>query len=100
MSQDTRHSTLRWTGLTDYITVGAASAQSAVWATTTREIRVVSTTNCHVNIGQNPTAAASDNNGFYLPANVVEYFHVSPGQRLAVIQDSAGGTMTVSEMTR
>lgn len=96
----TLNSTLRWSGVTDYITVNASSAQSAVWGANTFEIRVVSTTACHINIGQNPTAAASDNNGMYLPANVVEYFHVSPGQRLAVIQDAAGGTLCVSEMTR
>ena len=100
MSRDTRHSTLRWTGVSDYVTVGAASAQSAVFAATTQEIRVVSTTNCHINIAASPTAAATDNNGIYLPANVVEYFHVAPGQRLAVIQDTAGGTLSVAEMTR
>lgn len=100
MARDTRHSTLRWNSLSDYVTVGAASAQSAVWGTTTEDIRVVSTTACHINIGQNPTAAATDNNGFYLPANVVEYFHVTPGQRLAVIQDAAAGVLCVSEMTR
>lgn len=96
----TLDSTLRWAEKTDYITVAAASAQSVVWGSNTFEIRVVSTTACHINIGTNPTAAATDNNGMYLPANVVEYFHVSPGQRLAVIQDTAGGTLTVSEMTR
>jgi FtsP/CotA-like multicopper oxidase with cupredoxin domain len=92
--------TLRWRELTDYITVGAASVQSVVFSAQTTEVRVVSSTNCHINIGQNPTAAATDNNGMYLPANVVEYFHVAPGERLAVIQDTAGGTMTVSEMSR
>lgn len=100
MGRDTRSSTLRWNKLTDYITVGAASAQSAVWSATTEEIRVVCTAACHINIGENPTAAATDNNGFYLPANVVEYFHVTPGQRLAVIQDSGAGVLSVSEMTR
>ena len=100
MSQDTRHSTLRWKGITDYVAVAVASAQSAVWASTTREIRIVSNTNCHINIGQNPTAAATDDNGFYLPANVVEYLHVTPGQRLAVIRDTADGILSVSEMTR
>ena len=92
--------TLKWRGLTDYIAVGASSVQSVVFDAQTREIRVVSTTNCHINIAVNPTAAATDNNGMYLPANVVEYFHVSGGDRLAVIQDSAGGTIAVSEMTR
>jgi hypothetical protein len=96
----TLSSTLRWNSLTDYIVVSNTSTQSAVWGTNTFEVRIVSTTNCHVNIGQNPTAAATDNNAFYLPAGVVEYFHVSPGQRLAVIRDTADGVMTVSEMTR
>lgn len=101
MSRDTRHSTLRWAGKTDYITTGAASVQSAVWGAQTYEIRVVCFTNpCHINIGQNPTAAATDDNGFYLPAGVVEYFHVNPGQRLAVIQETGAGTLCVSEMTR
>lgn len=100
MGQDTRHSTLRWSGLTDYVAVAVASAQSVVWAANCREIRVVSTTNCHINIGANPTAAATDDNGFYLPANVVEYFHVSGGQRLAVIRDTADGVLTVAQMTR
>lgn len=96
----TLDSTLRWSGVSDYITVGAASAQSAIFGARTFEIRVVSTTACHINIGSNPTAAATDNNGIYLPANVVEYLHVTPGQRLAVIQDTAGGTLCVAEMTR
>lgn len=93
-------STLKWKAVSDYVTVGAASAQSAVFGSQTNEIRVVSTTDCHINIGASPTAAATDNNGFFLPANVVEYFHVNPGQRLAVIQDAAGGTLSVAEMTR
>ena len=94
----TLDSTLRWSGVSDYVAVGAASAQSAVF--THEEIRVVSTTACHINIAANPTAAATDNNGIYLPANVVEYLHVTRGQRLAVIRDTADGTLCVAEMTR
>jgi hypothetical protein len=96
----TSDSTLRWSGVSDYITVNATSAQSAAFGTSTTEVRIVSTTNCHIAFGVNPTAAATDNNGFYLPAGVVEYFHVTPGQKLAAIQDSAGGTLCVAEMTR
>lgn len=92
--------TLRWTGVSDYITVNGTSAQSAALGANTREIRVVSTTNCHINIGADPTAAATDNNGIYLPAGVVEYFHVTPGQKVAVIQDSGAGVLCVAEMTR
>lgn len=93
-------STLKWGGVSDYVSVAATSAQSAAFGARTFEIRVVSTTNCHINIGDNPTAAATDNNGIYLPAGVVEYFHVNPGQKVAVIRDSADGTMSVAEMTR
>jgi hypothetical protein len=100
MSQDTRHSTLRWSGRTDYITTSGTSQQSSSFGATTREIRVVCSAACHINIGANPTAAATDNNGMLLPANVVEYFHVNPGEKIAVIQDSAAGTFAVSEMTR
>jgi hypothetical protein len=93
-------STLRWSGVSDYVTVSGTSAQSAAFGNHTHEVRIVSTTNCHINFGANPTAAATDNNGIYLPAGVVEYFHVSPGQKVAAIQDSAGGTLCVAEMTR
>lgn len=95
----TLDSTLRWSGQSDVVTVGASSAQSEVFNSNIFDIRVVSTTNCWINIGTNPTAAAADDN-LYMPAGLVEYFHVSPGQRLAVIQDSAGGSLIVAEMTR
>lgn len=97
----TLDSTLRWSGQSDYVTVSGTSAASVAFGSNTHDIRVVCTTNCHINIGDGtPTAAATDDNGFYLPAGVVEYFHVSPGQKIAAIQDSAGGTLCVAEMTR
>lgn len=97
----TLDSTLRFSGVSQNVTVAASSAATAnAFGANTSEIRVVSTTNCWAKIGDGtPTAAAAANN-FYLPAGVVEYFHVTPGQRIAVIQDSAGGTLNVSEMTR
>lgn len=96
----TSDSTLRWSGTSDYITVNATSAQSAAFGTSTTEVRIVSTTNCHISFGTSPTAAATDSNGFYLPAGVVEYFHVTPGQKLAVVRDTADGVLCVAEMTR
>jgi FtsP/CotA-like multicopper oxidase with cupredoxin domain len=96
----TTDSTLRWSGQSDYVTVNATSAQTNAVGANTHEIRVVSTTNCHINIGADPTAAASDDNGIYLPAGVVEYFHVSPGQKVAVVRDSADGVFCLAEMTR
>lgn len=96
----TLDSTLRWSGVSDYVSVTSTSAQSAAFGNNTHDIRLVSTTDCHINIGNNPTAAATDNNGYLLPAGVVEYFHVTPGQKVAVIRNSADGTLSVAEMTR
>lgn len=96
----TTDSTLRWNGQSDYVSVSATAASSGAFGANTWDVRVVSTTNCHINIGASPTAAATDDNGIYLPAGVVEYFHVSPGQVLSVVRDSADGTLNVAEMTR
>lgn len=97
----TLNSTLRWSGKTDYITVNATSAPSVAFDANTFDIRVVSTTNCHINIGDGtPTAVATDNNGMYLPSGVIEYFHVNPGQKLAVVRDTADGVISVAQMTR
>lgn len=71
------------------ITVGAASAASAVLGSGTRAVRVVSTTNCWVEISSNPTAVADTS--FYLPAGVVEYFAATPTDKVAAIQATAGG---------
>jgi hypothetical protein len=97
----TLDSTLRWSGVSDFITTSGTSQQSAVFGANTSEVRVVCIGNaCYINIGSNPTAAATDNNSILLPAGVVEYFHVTPGQRVAVIQDTGAGTFCVAEMTR
>ena len=60
-------------------------------------IRLVSTTDCHIRFDGTPTATTSQ---MYLPASVVEYFRVTPGQKVAVIQRAAGGNLYVTEMTR
>ena len=96
----TTDSTLRWSGKSDYIVVNATSAQSVAVPANISEVRVVCTVACHINIGQNPTAVASDDNGFALPANLVEYFHVSPGEKIAFVRDSGDGVASVAFMTR
>lgn len=97
----TLNSTLRFSGVSQNVTIGATTAATTnVISPGIHEIRVVSTTNTWIKIGDGtPTAAAAANN-IYLPSGVVEYFHVSPGQKVAGIQDSAGGTLNVAEMTR
>ena len=57
--------------------------------------RVVATSACYIRIGSSPTATVSDP---YLPANVVEYFTINPGEQVSAIQVSAGGSLSVTEI--
>jgi hypothetical protein len=84
-------------GAAQEVTVGAASAASAAFAAQTRQIRIAATSACRVVVGDGtPVATATD---AYLPANTVEYVQVTPGQRIAAIQESAGGKLSVTEIT-
>lgn len=78
----------------DVVAVAGASAQST--AMHTREIMLVSTTNCWISFGTNPTAVANTDANQYLPANVVWTIKWQPGDEVAVIQDSAGGYLVVT----
>jgi hypothetical protein len=94
-------STLRWKGTSDYVAYTAASASSNAIPEHVHEVRLVASTRCHINIGQaGGAAAATDNNGIALPADTVEYFHISPGQVIHVIRDSADGVLSIAYMTR
>lgn len=83
---------------TQTVTVGAASAQitnpvgSQIYV-----VRIVSSTDCHAVFGTNPTATTND---MAISANREEYFSIKPGQKVAFIQNSAGGTAFVTEMTQ
>jgi hypothetical protein len=61
-------------------------------------IRLVSTSDCWVSFGANPTAAIAGVASILLPSGVPEYFWVYPGEKVAVIQNSAAGSLNVAEM--
>lgn len=83
-------------GTAQEIAIGVASAASAPFAAQTRQIRVAATSACRIAVGDGtPVATATD---AYLPANQVEYIQVTPGQRIAVIQETAGGKLSVAEI--
>lgn len=94
----TLDSTLRFSGTSQDITTSGTSAESD--PLTTREVRLVCNQNCWVNFGPVGTTATAGAGSVYLPANVVEYFHVTQGQVVAVIQDTAAGVLSVADMTR
>ena len=79
------------------IAVGAASvAVTNAFGAYTTVVRLISTTACHIRLGGGtPTATTADP---YLPANVDWFIEVAPGQRVAAIQNTAGGTLHVTEM--
>lgn len=83
---------------TQTVTVGVSSAAvTNAFGQGIHVIRIVSTTDCHFAIDKTPTATTSDT---FLPANVVEYISVHQGEKVAFIQNAAGGTAYVTEVTQ
>ncbi len=82
-------------GTVQTVSVGASSAAvSNGFAGNSTILRIISTTACHYVLGSSPTATTSDS---YLPADVVEYVSCRPGEKIAFIQNAAGGTAYVTE---
>lgn len=81
-------------GTTQNRTFTGTTAQSSAVGATTNIVRVVATQNCWIKFGASPTATTSD---IYLPSGVVEYFKITPGHKIAAIQDSTGGTLNIGE---
>jgi hypothetical protein len=78
-------------------TSGSSAATSSAFGETSLIVRVVCTEDANITFGASPTATTSST---FLPANQVEYFKVPvPGtSKLAAIQNSAAGTLYVTEM--
>jgi hypothetical protein len=84
------------------IATSTSSAQSAVIAETAQRaivtVRLVADVATWIEVGANPTAAAQSAGAIYLPAGVVEYIDVPPGQRLAAVLSSGTGFLNVATM--
>ncbi|NEU94810.1 hypothetical protein [Bradyrhizobium uaiense] len=88
-------------GVVQNVAFGAASAQLPnKFGSETYQVRLAATGACYYVITESasPTAATAAN-GAYLPGGVIEYVIVSPGETLTVIQASAGGTLSVCEVS-
>lgn len=75
----------------------ATAANSTDFTSKGGTIRVVATQPCHIAIGVGAVATTSSP---YLPANEVEYFIMSEGERISAIQVSAAGNLHVTEVTK
>src|SRR5262245_965890 len=82
---------LNWASGTT-VALGAASAQSS--ALQARLALVSATQNCWIAAGTNPTAAKSAGS-FYLGAGQIIYVPLQPGWKIAALQDSAAGTLSI-----
>lgn len=67
------------------LTNGAVSAESATFAAGTRMIGVSTDAIISIAVGVNPIATTNDKR---MAANTTEYFFVSPGQRIAVVNNT------------
>lgn len=86
-----------------YVVASGASSTAATnnFTLGVTAIRLACTAACWVKIGPG-TPTADKTTSIYLPANWPETFQVSGNnkEKIAVIQDSAGGTLSVTEMTQ
>jgi hypothetical protein len=72
-------------GTSQRVALGATAQSAAIAACL---VRVVSQGDCHLAFGANP-AAVADGTCVFLPAGIPEYFVVTSGNKIAVIQDNA-----------
>jgi len=76
----------------------ASSAQATnPFGPQTFHIRVVANSDCHVKVGiGSVTATTSD---LFLPASVVDYLMVTPGETIAAIEAATNGLVTATAGT-
>tara|TARA_Y100000294_G_scaffold8450_1_gene7970 strand:- start:207 stop:479 length:273 start_codon:yes stop_codon:yes gene_type:complete len=78
------------------VSLSTSSAASSAFGSNVEYIRIVSTAACYITFGTSPTATTSKT---YLPANEIEYWKVSEGQKVAAILGSSTASLYISELT-
>jgi hypothetical protein len=90
-SQQTTTQTIAYTG--------SSVAASNAFGSETYQVRLAATSACVYKIGDGAQTAADDNTSIYLPAGVVEYVRVNPGQKIAAIRKGTDGLVTATSGT-
>lgn len=83
-------------GAAQDVAIGATSVQSTAFGAGKRIIRVNADVNCRIATGPDPIATADSAR---LIANTTEHFKVEVGDKIAVIQETDAGTLSVTECT-
>lgn len=76
-------------------TVAAGTIDNAI-TTGTQKVRVVVTTAAYIKIEKDATATTAD---VYQPADAVEYYTVSAGEKVSAIRVASDGTLHVTEIS-
>jgi hypothetical protein len=88
-------------GSSSIFTLTTASQTTTALGAQTYEVRVAtngSVTTCFIRTGDG-TVTADTTSGAIMGANVVDYFTISPGQKVAVIGGTAAGIVSITEMS-
>ncbi|MFA5490007.1 MAG: hypothetical protein WC284_12435 [Candidimonas sp.] len=80
--------------MTQVISFEDASVQSS--SINSQIIRVVCNENCHIAIGEDPTATE---NSMLIPAGTHEYFVITPGDKIAALRESNNGKLFITSMS-
>lgn len=75
-----------------------ASVKSTALQARTSVVRLYATQDCHIIVAPDATAiAVADGTCYFLPKTVQVMIGVTPLQKIAVIKDSAGGNLFITE---
>ncbi|MDB5611328.1 MAG: hypothetical protein JWP25_8228 [Bradyrhizobium sp.] len=79
---------------------GTAATIANAFGPETFQIRLCANSACHYLVSEAANVIpATVANGSYLPANVIEFVIVAPGQKISVIQASTNGLVTATAGT-
>jgi len=81
-------------GTVENISYDGTSVVATAFDAATVLLRVVSTTDCYIDIGATPVASSST---ILLIAGVQEYFRIASGDALAVIRSKTNGILSISQ---
>lgn len=83
---------------TAVFTLSGTSQASSAFGGQTNQIRVATSGQPAYVLISDGTPTVTASNGALMPSNWVDYFTVTPGQKVAVLQAGTAGALSVSEM--
>ena len=81
-------------GTNEVLTTTGSSQQSAAFGSDVSVVRVYCETDTYIAMGSNPTASTSS---MIIPGGGVEYFATNPTNKIAVLQVSSAGKVTITQ---